>query len=181
MAAAKSPDINITKNQTITKFTSLPEEPNSHCAMNTRFLFVAFVFSAMLVVATCNHADENIVSVSKLNLDPECTDICRKETPSCTWKEDYADSGEEDKISEECMKDANPCYLRCTTGEPDHDHGINNIKVSEQSADENCANKCRSGIPECTTTGDVISEDCTHHPQMIDCYSVCMGAVEPED
>ncbi|ELU00914.1 hypothetical protein CAPTEDRAFT_194108 [Capitella teleta] len=148
-----------------------------HLEATEKFTLVACVFSATLVVCTCNRADENIIRVAKLGLDPKCTDICRKETHSC---KDPSDFEEDDKISETCMIDANPCYIRCTGGEPDENQGINNIKVSDHNTDEDCVNKCRPGIPECTTTGEYISEDCTHNPKMIDCYSVCMGAVEPE-
>ncbi|ELU16832.1 hypothetical protein CAPTEDRAFT_196906 [Capitella teleta] len=149
--------------------------------MNTRFIFGVCVVNVMLAVGSSSHADENIVEVSKLNMDPRCSDKCRMETPSCTRKEDYADSDEEDKISEICMKDATPCYLRCTHTESDKSHKINIMKVSELTMDTACVNRCRSKLPKiCTTEGDYISEECYLHPKMTDCYSVCMGAVEPE-
>ncbi|ELU02857.1 hypothetical protein CAPTEDRAFT_210690 [Capitella teleta] len=103
-----SESLAINTNRNRTNFTSLREEPKSHSAMNTRFIFGVCVVNVMLAVGSSSHADENIIKVSKLGVDPRCSDKCRMETPSCTRKEDYADSDEEDKISEICMKDATP-------------------------------------------------------------------------
>ncbi|ELT96445.1 hypothetical protein CAPTEDRAFT_206633 [Capitella teleta] len=164
-----------------TNFTSLPEEPSNDSAMITRFTFVACFFSAILVACNCDHADENIVSVSKLGLDKNCSDICRKETPSCTWEDGSSVSEEEDKISETCMNDATECYLNCTNTEADENHAVSNIKVSELSMDATCVNECRPETPDCTRTGDYISQKCLDHPKMLDCYSTCTGAVEPQD
>ncbi|ELT91773.1 hypothetical protein CAPTEDRAFT_194690 [Capitella teleta] len=124
-------------------FTSLPEEPRRHSAMNTKLIFLGCVASAMLVISACTNDDAD--------KNRACNIKCGQETPGCSRVEDL--------IANNCFVRGFPCYYNCTVGEPDKNHGINKYDVSKMILNRSCFQKCRENYETCAK-GHFVSLQC---------------------
>ncbi|ELT93799.1 hypothetical protein CAPTEDRAFT_190979 [Capitella teleta] len=135
----------------------------------SRFIFVACLISALLEVATCKHANEHVISTSKLGktgVDQNCLSECRDDSVvDC--------NGGADLLSPNCMASLFPCYYNCTVGEPHQVNGIDMYLVSMIPMNQGCFGYVRKTIPSCNP-GNYVGLECMQ--DAADPYSQCVGA-----